>query len=239
VFPARVRPRVNSVEEVDAAAKELRKRWRLGDEAIPNLCEFLEDKGIKVCAIALPDNVSGVQATVKSANGSGVPVILINANNSGDLQRFTVARELGHLYLDIPKQLDPEPLCHRFAGVFLLPEHMLRKEVGNYRHAISVRELFQLKQVLGVSAQAIAYRCRDLGIISQPTFSGVFKLFGIRKWRRIEPNPVPKERPSRFERLCIRALAEDVISEAKASELLQKTVREVVDSLDRPPDDAQ
>jgi hypothetical protein len=74
--------------------------------------------------------------------------------------------------------------------------------------------------------------------IEQPTFSGVFKVFGIKGWRRNEPNALPKERPSRFERLCIRALAEDVISEAKASELLQKTVREVVDSLDRPPEDA-
>jgi Zn-dependent peptidase ImmA (M78 family) len=88
-----------------------------------------------------------------------------------------------------------------------------------------------------VSAQAIAYRCKDLGIINQPTFSGVFKVFGVKGWRKNEPNPLPKEQPSRFERLCIRALAEDVISEAKASELLRKTVREVVDSLDRPPED--
>jgi len=238
VFPAKVRPRVKSVEEVDAAAKELRKRWHLGDDAIPNLCEFLEEKGIKICAIALPDNVSGVQATVKSADGAGLPVIVVNANDPGERQRFTVAHELGHLYLDIPKQVNPEPLCHRFAGAFLVPGQMLRREVGNYRHAISLRELFQLKQLFGVSAQAIAYRCKDLGIINQPTFSGVFKVFGIKGWRRKEPNALPKERPSRFERLCIRALAEDVISEAKASELLRKTVREVVESLDRPPEDA-
>ena len=238
VFPAKVRPRVTSVEEVDDAAKELRKRWRLGDDAIPNLCEFLEEKGIKVCAVALPDNVSGVQATVKSADGAGVPVIVVNANDPGERQRFTVAHELGHLYLDIPKQVDPEPLCYRFAGAFLVPGQMLQKEVGDYRHAISLRELFQLKQLFGVSAQAIAYRCKDLGLISQPTFSGVFKVFGIKGWRRREPNALPKERPSRFERLCIRALAEDVISEAKASELLQMTVREVVESLDRPPERA-
>jgi transcriptional regulator with XRE-family HTH domain len=142
VFPAKLRPRVRSVEEVDAAARELRKRWHLGDDAIPNLCEFLEDKGIKICAIALPDSVSGVQATVKSADGVGVPVIVVNANNPGERQRFTVAHELGHLYLDIPKQIDPEPVCHRFAGAFLVPGQMLQKEVGNYRHAISVRELF-------------------------------------------------------------------------------------------------
>lgn len=110
-----------------------------------------------------------------------------------------------------------QPLRHRFAGVFLVPGQMLQREVANYRRAISLRELFQLKQLFGVSAQAIAYRCKDLGIISQPTLAGVFKVFGIKGWRRSEPNALPKERPSRFERLCIRALAEDVISEAKAS----------------------
>jgi Zn-dependent peptidase ImmA (M78 family)/DNA-binding XRE family transcriptional regulator len=238
VFPARVRPRVTSVDAVDDAANDLRKRWHLGEDAIQNLCDLLEEKGIKICAITLPDRVSGVQATVKSADGASVPVIVVNANDPGERQRFTVAHELGHLYLDIPKQIDPEPLCHRFAGAFLVSGHMLQKEVGNYRHAISVRELFQLKQLFGVSAQAIAYRCKDVGIISQPTFTSVFKIFGINRWRRDEPNKLPKEQPSRFERLCIRALAEGVISEAKASELLQKTVREVVESLDRPPEDA-
>ncbi len=44
------------------------------------------------------------------------------------------------------------------------------------------------------------------------------------------------DRPHRFERLCIRALAEGVISEPKASELLGKTVRELVESLDEPPE---
>jgi Zn-dependent peptidase ImmA (M78 family) len=174
---------------------------------------------------------------VKSADGAGVPVIVVNANDQGERQRFTVAHELGHLYLDIPKQIDPEPLCHRFAGAFLVPGLMLQREVGNYRRAISLRELFQLKQLFGVSAQAIAYRCKDLGIISQPTFSRVFKVFGTKGWRQNEPNALQKEQPSRFERLCIRALAEGVISEAKASELLRKTVREVVESLDCPPDD--
>src|SRR6266853_6475946 len=31
VFPSKARPRVTSVDDVDAAAKDLRKRWHLGD----------------------------------------------------------------------------------------------------------------------------------------------------------------------------------------------------------------
>ena len=119
-----------------------------------------------------------------------------------------------------------------------MPRAVLLKEVGASRQAISPRELFQFKQLFGVSAQAIAYRCKDLGVINQRALSSIFKLFNAKKWRTNEPLPLPSERPSRFERLCIRALAEDVISESKASELLQKTVREVVDSLDLPPEEA-
>ena len=119
-----------------------------------------------------------------------------------------------------------------------MPRAVLLREVGATRHAISPRELFQLKHVLGISAQAIAYRCKDLGIINQRTLSSIFKLFNAKGWRTSEPLPLPGERPSRFERLCIRALAEDVISEAKASELLQKTAREVVESLDQSPEEA-
>ena len=60
-------------------------------------------------------------------------------------------------------------------------------------------------------------------------------MFNARGWRVEEPRPIKRERPARFERLCIRALTEGLISESKASELLQKTVKEVVASMDEPP----
>lgn len=233
--PTGGRQAVRSAEGIERAAEKLRERWNLGEDAIPNLCEFLEEKGVKICAIPLPERVSGVQATVMAADGTSIPAIIINSQDPGERQRFTLAHELGHLYLQIGGDLDPESACHRFAGAFLVPRMTLEREVGKYRHVISLRELFQLKLLFGVSAQAIAYRCKDLGLISQATAAGIFRTFNARGWRKSEPLPMRKEGPSRFERLCIRALAEDLISEGKASELLQKTVREVVDSLDEPP----
>lgn len=237
VFAADQRPQVRSMEGVEEAAERLRELWDLGEDPIPDLCEFLEEKGLKVCALPLPENVSGVQAQVRSASEEHLPVIVVNRRHPGERQRFTMAHELGHLYLRVGGGLDPEAACHRFAGAFLVPSKMLLREVGRHRRDITVRELFQLKQRFGVSAQAIAYRCKDLGIFGQSLFAQVFKVFNARKWRLHEPNEMPGERPQRFERLCIRALAEGVISEAKASELLGKTVRELVESLDRPPDD--
>jgi Zn-dependent peptidase ImmA (M78 family) len=233
--PPAPRVTVRNLDDVEEAAEELRKRWRLGEDAIPNLCEFLEDKGIKICAIPLPSSVSGVQAVVTAAKGHNIPVIVINSEHSVDRQRFTLAHELGHLCLEVKGQLDLEEACQRFAGAFLVPAKILRREVGAHRSALPPRELFGLKLLFGMSAQAIVYRCRQLGIISQPTLSGLFKLFAARGWRLNEPGDLNAERPARFERLCIRALAEGCISEAKASELLRKTVKEVVASMDEPP----
>jgi Zn-dependent peptidase ImmA (M78 family) len=99
-----------------------------------------------------------------------------------------------------------------------------------------VHELLALKVLFGVSAQAIAYRCKDLGIIGHTTFTEIFRLFSARNWRVNEPLAFPPERPARFERLCLRALAEGLISESKASELLQKPVRRVEELMDAPPE---
>jgi len=237
LFPMAKRPHVQTLDDAEAAAGELRKFWGLGEDPIPDLCELLEEKGIKVCAFSMPGNVSGVQAEVRAANEQHLPVIVVNGAHPGERQRFTLAHELGHMYLQMAGGLDPEKACDRFAGAFLIPAKMLIREVGPHRKDISIRELFQLKARFGASAQAIAYRCKDLGIFGPSLFSQVFKVFSANRWRLNEPNAMPGERPQRFQRLCIRALSEGVISEAKASELLGTTVRELVESLDKPPKD--
>jgi Zn-dependent peptidase ImmA (M78 family) len=230
----RKRP-VRTLESVETAASALREHWQLGRDAIPNLCEFLEEKGIKICAIDLPEKVSGVQALVRTAKDDPLPVIVVNANHAGERQHFTIAHELGHLYLSPAEGLDIEPACQRFAGAFLVPRDVLLREVGHHRRSISLHELLALKLLFGVSAQAIAYRCKDLGIIGQATFTAIFRQFSARNWRLREPQSFAPERPARFERLCLRALAEELISESKASELLQKSVRKVEELLDMPP----
>ncbi len=226
---------VSALDDVERAAEELRVEWSLGEDAIPNLCEFLEERGVKVCAIPLPESVSGVQANVRSADDRVVRVIVVNAHHPGERQRFTLAHELGHLCLEASGSLDIEDACNRFAGAFLVPKALLEREVGKRRKAIWLRELFELKLLFGVSAQAIAYRCKDLGIMSQAAMAVVFQTFSKKGWRKVEPLARASERPARFERLCLRALAEGFISESKASELLKKSTREIIASLDAPP----
>lgn len=218
---------IYELKDAEFVAQRLRENWHLGCDPIPNLAEFLEEQGIKVLSLPLPISVSGLTCWVKRRNGKQVPVIVINAADSGERQRFTLVHELGHMVLNVATGLDEEKVAQRVAGAFLMPATILWLEIGRHRSKLSIGELIRLKHVFGVSAQALAYRCKDLEIIAPQVFQWLFTEFGRRGWRTPpyeEPDPIPPEKPCRFERLCFRALAENAISEAKAAELLDMSV---------------
>jgi Zn-dependent peptidase ImmA (M78 family) len=239
--PAGFPRKVTDLADAEAAAADVRKAWKLGIDPISNLTEFLEEKGVKIVAVPLADRVSGVNARVKKADGKQVQAIVLNSEHQGERQRFTLAHELGHLLLVASSDEEAEKACDRFAGALLLPVEVLRREIGQRRTDISIRELFYLKAAFGASAQAVAFRCADLGIISPALKTEIFKIFGKNNWRRKEPARIPRELPTRFQRLCLRALSEEVISSSKAAELLGTTTRSLLASLDKAPNpgDAQ
>lgn len=229
-------PVVQSVVEADRGAHILRKHWGLGLEPIPKLVDLLENRGIKVLEINA-EKVDGLTARVRRAKGSALPVIVINSEDWAERKRFTLAHELAHLVLDVAPSLDCEKAAHRFAGAFLMPAEVMWSEVGKHRTAMSVAELLRLKELFGTSFQAIAYRCKDLGIFDKPLFAELFELFKAAGWRSKpykEPGAIPpeQEKPRRLERLCYRALAESAISEAKAAEILGISVRRLNNQLD-------
>jgi Zn-dependent peptidase ImmA (M78 family) len=227
---------VNSVSEADRAARSLRNHWGLGIDPIPNMVELFEEQGIKVLSINL-SHIDGLMAYVRRKDKSSLPVIAINRNVWGERQRFTLSHELGHLVMDVASGVDAEKAAHRFAGAVLMPAEALWSEIGKHRTSISLGELLDLKMMFGASFQAITYRCRDLGIISQGLFRGLFKVFVDRGWRSPpyeEPGAMDQEKPRRFERLCFRALSEGVISEAKAAELIGISVHELNRRMDEP-----
>ncbi len=218
---------VYELKDAEFVAEKLRVHWHLGCDPIPNLAEFLEEQGIKVLSLPLPTSVSGLACWVKRRNGKQVPVVVINALDSGERQRFTLVHELGHMVLNVAAGLDEEKVAHRVAGAFLMPATILWLEIGKHRSKLPIGELIRLKHVFGVSAQALAYRCKDLEIINNQVFQWLFTEFGRRGWRTPpykEDAQIAPEKPCRFERLCFRALAEDAISEAKAAELLDMSV---------------
>lgn len=226
---------VTTAEQSEQAASDLRQRWNLGCDPIPDLCALVEEHHIKVQVLALPEGVSGLHAQVATGSKQGIRSVIVNATHAGERQRFTLAHEIGHLLLTVSDGKDGERLCQRFASAFLMPAVLVIREIGQRRHALTVRELFRLKALFGVSAQAVAYRCKDLGVISSALFASIFRYFGKKQWRLTEPNGLVPERPVRFERLVMRALSENVIGEAKAAELLGVSTWQLIEMLDSPP----
>ena len=230
-------PVLHDSTEAEHAAHGLRDHWGLGLDPIPNLVELLEERGVKVLSIDLK-NIDGLTTRARGENGDVASVVVINGKDWGERQRFTIAHELGHMILEVAPKVDEEKAAHRFAGAFLMPAEMLRAEIGKHRKFIGWGELFALKQIFGVSVQALTYRCKDLGIFSKSMFQQLFEEFTHRGWRSPpyqEPHAILGEEPKRFERLCFRALAEGAISEAKAAELLGTSVRELNFRMEEPP----
>lgn len=234
---------VREMADGESAAIRLREYWELGTNPIPvpGLAEMLEESGIKVVSLDLPVNVSGLTCWVRRKNGDPVPVIVINQNHNGERQRFTLCHELGHMVIEPADGIDEERASDRFAGAFLMPADSVWAEIGKHRNNISLGELFSLKGLYGVSVQVIAYRLKDLGIISASAHRGLYAIFARRGWLKLpfpEPLPLPKEEPNRFRRLCFWALAEEAISEPKAAELLGMTVRQLNQAMEEPPNEA-
>ena len=230
-------PVIKDLLEADRAASMLRNDWELGLNSIPNMAELMEERGVKVLFRPLEDGVDGFTAHVQRENGEDSPVIVANADHGGERQRFTIAHEIGHLMLDVSPAIDEEKAVYRFAGALLMPEEVMWAEIGRRRTALGWAELFKLKLMLGVSVQAISYRCKDLGIISASLMAEMFDVFRELGWRDPpyeEAHPIPGESSGRFERLCYRALAEGAISESKASELLEMSVHDLNIMMDDP-----
>ena len=231
-------PVLRDPAEAEHAARGLRAHWGLGLDPLPNLVDLLEERGIKVLSMSLA-NIDGLSARVRREDTSVASVVVVNRDDWGERQRFTLAHELGHMTLETAPKIDDEKAAHRFAGAFLMPAETLRAEIGKRRKSMGWGELFDLKRIFGVSVQALTYRCKDLGVFGAPLVRLLFDEFTRRGWRSPpyrEPGAMPGERPLRFERLCFRALAEGAISEAKAAELLGHSVHELNRRMDEPPD---
>ncbi len=229
---------VHALQDAELAAISMRDHWDLGANPIPAIAEFLEERGIKVMALELPASVSGLTCWAVGRGDRRVPVIVVNANDTGERQRFTLAHELGHMVMEVDDDIDEEKASHWFAGALLMPRDTLLSEIGRSRSSLGLGELFALKELFGVSVQAITYRCKDLEIVNQTTFKNLFETFKAKGWRTPpfpEPMPIPQEHPKRFRRLCFRALAEGAISEPKAAELLGMSVHRLSQAMEEAP----
>lgn len=215
-----VKRSIKDLEGVEETALNLRKAWKLGIDPIENLVEMLEGRGIKVGVVP---GAEDFDALTLCANEHS-PIIVVKDGVPGDRQRFSIAHELGHIFLEIPNKWtddQAEKAAYRFAGAFLAPAPAVRQELGENRQKLDWFELHLLKHKYGLSMQAWIHRAHDLGIISEGEYRRLVERFRAENWRKVEPgDPYPPEKLNRMERLVMRARAEDVISDLRAAELL-------------------
>jgi len=171
-FPGK--SKVNCIDDVENAAKSLRKRWGLGVVPLESVIELVEDKGgIVILSSSAEGEFDGLCGWANEL----YPVIVSSGAVSADRRRFSGAHELGHLLLETSGFSDKEQemMANRFAAAFIVPSEAAILELGRQRRNLSLDELALLKAKYGLSIQAWIYRALDLGIIARSQFTALFR----------------------------------------------------------------
>jgi Zn-dependent peptidase ImmA (M78 family) len=224
--------RVRTDRDIEAAAGEFRAGWKLGVEAIHGLVGVCEDHGIRIIELAAPGSFAGL-----SGWAGPIPLVILNQSLNADLcrKRFTLLHEIAHLLLDLdgvpPKE--EEKFCHAFAGAVLVPAETLRREfftvMGKKVRSITLRELVDFKEIHGISIAALVKRAEAVGLVT-PQTTRAFWIDYNRAGYRTKGEPgqyAGVERPTRFQHLLLRAVAEEIISSSKAAVLGNTTLEAV------------
>ncbi|MFE2192081.1 helix-turn-helix domain-containing protein [Streptomyces olivaceus] len=182
----------------EEAARLLRKHWEIKAGPVGHLVRLAENNGIVV--VFSPAQTAAVDAY--SFDHGYRPTIVLNpAKEDYYRQRFDVAHEIGHLVMHVdaePGSKVVENQAHRFAAELLLPETELRDALPS---KADWRVLAALKETYGVSLQALLYRSRSLGIMSDVTYRNAVAYLSSKGWRRREPGEMPAvEQPSLYPR---------------------------------------
>lgn len=214
---------VTTLLDVELKSEELREAWSLGLDPIESVVGTLEDHGVKVIILEMPEKIDAFSCMAQGnwVGAREVPVIVSRRGVRGDRQRFNMLHELGHLILRIGDDVDPEKACHRFASAFLVPGKEAVRELGHSRTALSTDELRLLKKKYGMSIAAWIYRAKDLGIISGNAAQNLYRNISQMGWRKREPDPIKPEEAQRFTLLVHQANAEGLISLIRVQELLK------------------
>ena len=224
---------IDDIEDAEEIADKIRDEFGLGEGPIPSVTNAIESRNIKVRTIEATDGFFGL--TCQVARGEKPPIrVIVRRSVNVERDRFTTAHELAHAFIGECRNGKLEKAIDRCAGALLVPAEHFKKEIGTHRGMIAYDEVVRLKHLYAVSAMAIVYRMKDLGIISGNDHRNMFRNPRFRSWLKKEPNELDlqgetavRERPRRFEEQVYRALAEGMIRSKRAADLLGVSVEDV------------
>ena len=157
---------VDTTEEIEQAAIDLRRHWKMGSGPIPDIVKLVESKGIIV--LPLPEVCDKVDAY--STWKGHRPCLFLSMSKTPSRVRFDVSHELGHIVLHeetAAGESKTERQADRFAGAFLAPKDSFIEECPRRWNLYAFK---QMKFRWRMSIQALLYRAKDLGCISPSTY---------------------------------------------------------------------
>jgi len=227
---------IKSEGDVVAAANRVKRDWQLGNDGITNVIAMLEAHQIKV--IELDDAPSSFDGLSGFADHDK-PIIVLNGGGAytAERKRLTALHELGHIVMNFDPALTDkqrEQMCNLFASEMLISKEIFTEILGDHRHDISLNEMRDIQRNFGISIDALMYKARHLGIISEPRYRYYCMMKNQKPdfKRQIQESHYALEKSDRFQRLVYRALACDLISFSKAAALLEVTIEDVREQID-------
>jgi Zn-dependent peptidase ImmA (M78 family)/transcriptional regulator with XRE-family HTH domain len=202
----------------EQAARLVRAQWGVDAGPAGHLVRLLENHGVLV--VFSPPGAASVDAY--SFDSRLRPVVVLNPIKLDYYrQRFDVAHELGHLVMHSdaePGGRIVEEQANRFAAELLMPAAQLRGQLPATMGGDVWRALARLKEQWGVSIQALLYRARWLGVLSDVSYRNAMTTLSARGWRRNEPGLMNTlEQPSLLPR-AVELLDREGIDQARLIE---------------------
>lgn len=224
---------VANENDIKEAVKVVRNFWNIGQDAIHNIIDLLEDNHIKVIEV---EDESGSFDGLATIIDRKYHIIVIAKGMPIERKRFTLLHELGHLLLPISgfEEKQQEKFCNVFASEMLLSEANVITEFGSSRSRVSLEELKNVQEKYGISISAIVYKLGQTKIMSQERVKKFYQRLNFESNLKQEVELTRYdglEHSNRYENLVYRAVSEELISMSKASSLLQISLDQLKNKL--------
>lgn len=189
------------IVHVERLAEEVRLDWKVPAGPLPNVVRLLEAGGAITVAVGTFERVDAF--SLRTAQRP--VVVLCSDNGAAARRRFDAAHELGHLLMhDEPLVANKrqEEQAQRFAAALLMPADQMDDWLPRRSNELALLE--EGSRTWGVSMQALLYRAKTLGTISEDGYRRTQRRMSAAGWRTREPVELgPAEAPE----LLVRAVA--------------------------------
>ena len=208
----------------EAAARNLRAYWGLGEKPIGNMLGLLEVHGVRVFSLSEATRMVDAFSFWRDSR----PFIFLNNYKTAEHSIYDSAHELGHLVMHRHAGAQPSRAAEReanqFASAFLMSANDVRSRLPRF---VTVDLIIKAKARWRVSAMAMAYRLHALGMLTEWQYKSACIELGRRGYRTAEPGGIERETSAVWRKVLSHLWGE------------RTTKREIAALLHLPPDELE